>query len=157
MQPGDPRYGEAVTDCDDPDAPDGTFVQAPIGQALPVQPRFKGNIVGRSEFPLGGFSAHVQGAIVYQDSAWTDLRTAERALLGKQSAYTIVDLAAGISNDSYGVELFVKNAFDERAEVARYTECGVIQPGTGVPLCGLQPYIVTYLPRTIGVTFTKNF
>jgi iron complex outermembrane receptor protein len=155
--PGDPRYGQPVTDCDDPDAPDGTFVQAPAGQALPVQPRFKGNIVGRSEFPLGGFTGHFQGAVVYQDAAWTDLRTAERTLLGKQDSFTIVDLAFGIANDSYGVELFVKNAFDERAEVARYTECAVIQPGTGVPLCGQQPYIVPNLPRTVGVTFRKNF
>jgi iron complex outermembrane receptor protein len=155
--PGDSRYGQPVTDCDDPDAPDGTVVQAPAGQALPVQPRFKGNIVGRSEFPLGGFTGHVQGAVVYQDSAWTDLRTAERTLLGKQQSFTIVDFAFGIDNESYGVELFVKNAFDERAEVARYTECAVIQPGTGVPLCGQQPYIVPNLPRTVGVTFRKNF
>jgi len=26
-----------------------------------------------------------------------------------------------------------------------------------VPLCGLQSYIVTNTPRTIGVTFTKHF
>ena len=36
-------------------------------------------------------------------------------------------------------------------------EPGNIQPGTGVPLCGQQPYIVPSLPRTVGVTFRKNF
>jgi hypothetical protein len=59
------------------------------------------------------------------------------------------------------VELFVKNVFDERAEIARYTECAIFQPATipvnSTPLCGLQPYIVTNLPRTVGVTFRKNF
>jgi outer membrane receptor protein involved in Fe transport len=166
--PGDPLYGKPVTNCSDPLAPVGTIEQAPKGQELPVQPKFKGNVVGRYEFALGGQNAHVQGSWVYQDSAWSDLRTAERNLLGKQPSFSIVDFAAGIDNDSWGVELFVKNAFDERAEIARYTECSIYHPpvpGPGAPafavaetpLCGLQPYIVTNTPRTIGITFAKHF
>ena len=64
---------------------------------------------------MGDFDAHLQLAAVYQGSAWSDLRTEERELLGKQPSYTIVDFAAGFENDSWGLELFVKNAFDERA------------------------------------------
>jgi|KBSSwiStaDraftv2_1062776.scaffolds.fasta_scaffold21660_3 outer membrane receptor protein involved in Fe transport len=152
---------DAVTNCSDPAAPSGTITQAPSGQDLPVQPSFKGNAVGRYEFPLGSQRAHLQGSWVYQSSAWSDLRTAERELLGKQPAYNIFDIAAGIDNDSWGVELFVKNVTDERAEIARYAECATFQPGTdprnSVPLCGLQPYTVTNTPRTIGVTFAKHF
>jgi len=166
--PGDPLYGKAVTDCDDPRAPVGTIEQAPKGQELPVQPEFKGNLVGRFEFPVAGDNKmHVQAAWVYQGSAWSDLRTAERELLGKQPSFSIVDFAAGIDNDSWGLELFVKNAFDERAEIARFTECSVYHPPvpdatdpippSTMPLCGLQPYIVTNTPRTIGLTFTKHF
>jgi outer membrane receptor protein involved in Fe transport len=157
----DPRFGTPVTDCSDPDAPRGTIVAAPSGQELPVQPKFKANIVARSEFSLGDFKAHAQAAVVYQDSAWTDLRTAERELLGKQASYSLWDLAAGIENDSWGLELFVKNAFDRRAEVARYTECGIFQPLTdptnSTPLCGAEPYIVVNTPRTVGLTFSKKF
>jgi len=156
-----PNAGEPVTDCDDPNAPAGTFVQAPKGQELPVQPQFKGNAVGRYEFPMGGQNAHVQAAWVYQGSVWSDLRTAERELLGKAPSYSIVDFSAGIDNESWGVELFVKNMFDERAEIGRTTQCGIFQPDTdppnSTPLCGLQPYTITNLPRTIGVTFTKHF
>jgi iron complex outermembrane recepter protein len=159
--PGDPLFGKPVTNCADPAAPIGTFVQAPKGQQLPVQPKFKSNIVARDEFQLGGFDAHVQAAWVYQGDAWSDLRTAEREILGIQPSFSIVDLSAGIENDSYGFELFVKNAFDERAEIARTTECGIFQPATdppnSVPLCGLQPYVLTNTPRLIGVTFTKKF
>jgi outer membrane receptor protein involved in Fe transport len=158
--PTDPRFGQIVTDCDDPDAPDGTFLQAPSGQELPVQPKFKANVVARHEFPIAGFDAHVQAAVVYQGSAWSDLRTDERELLGRQPSYTIADFAFGIANESYGVELFIKNAFDERAEIARYAQCATFQPGVvdpRVPLCGLQPYTVTNVPRTIGVTFSKQF
>ena len=150
-----------MTDCDDPAAPAGTFLQAPKGQRLPVQPEFKGNAVGRYEFPLGAQRAHIQAAWVYSGDAWSDLRTAERELLGKQPSYSIVDFAAGVDNESWGLELFIKNAFDERAEIARTTQCSVYQPGTlpddPVPLCGLQPYTITNTPRTIGVTFTKHF
>ena len=103
----------------------------------------------------------MQLAWVYQGFAWGDLRTAERNLLGKQPSFSIVDLTAGFSNDSYGLELFVKNAFDERAEITRVAECATYQPATGTPnstpLCGLEPYTVTNTPRTIGVTFSKKF
>jgi outer membrane receptor protein involved in Fe transport len=125
-----------------------------------VQPKFKANVVARHEFPIAGFDAHVQAAVVYQGSAWSDLRTDERELLGRQPSYTIADFAFGIANESYGVELFIKNAFDERAEIARYAQCATFQPGVvdpRVPLCGLQPYTVTNVPRTIGVTFSKQF
>jgi outer membrane receptor protein involved in Fe transport len=154
-----PNEGRPVTKCDDSLAPPDSRVQAPSGQDLPVQPSFKGNAVGRYEFPVGNQKAHVQGAWVYQSSAWSDLRTAERELLGKQPAYNIFDLAAGIDNESWGLELFVKNVFDERAEIARYAECSTFQPGTNppVPLCGLQPYTVTNTPRTVGITFSKHF
>ncbi len=112
----------------DPRAPNGTIMQAPKGQELPVQPKFKGNAIGRYEFAMGEPEAHVQAAWVYQGSAWSDLRTAERELLGKQPSYSIVDFAGGIDNESWGLELFVKNAFDERAEIARYAECSTFQP-----------------------------
>jgi iron complex outermembrane receptor protein len=159
--PGDPLYGKPVTNCSDPLAPAGTILAAPSGQDLPVQPKFKTNLIARDEFEVGSFKAHVQAAVVYQDSAWTDLRTAERELLGKQASYSVWDLAAGVENDSWGIELFVKNAFDRRAEVARFTECGIFKPLTdptnSTPLCGLEPYIVVNTPRTIGLTFSKKF
>jgi outer membrane receptor protein involved in Fe transport len=157
--PGDPLFGRPVTDCDDPLAPDGTFLQAPSGQELPVQPEIKANVVARHEFPVNEFKAHLQAAVVYQGSAWSDLRTAERELLGEQPAYTIVDFAAGFAVEEWGIELFVKNAFDERAEIARFAQCSTFQPGSQntVALCGLNPYTVTNLPRTFGITFSKQF
>ena len=159
--PGDPLYGKTVTNCSDPLAPQGTFTQAPKGQELPVQPSFKGNAIGRYEFDVGSQKVHLQAAWVYQGEAWSDLRTAERNMLGVQPSFSIVDLAGGIDNDSWGLELFVKNVFDERAETSRTTECSIFKPGTSppnsTPLCGLEPYVVTNTPRTIGLTFSKHF
>jgi outer membrane receptor protein involved in Fe transport len=157
-----PNIGVPVTDCDDPLAPPGTFVQAPDGQRLPVQPEFKGNLVARYEAPVAGDNRfHAQVGYIYQGDAWSDLRTAERELLGKQPAFSIVDMSFGIANESWGLELFLKNAFDERAEIGRTTQCSIFQPDTdppnSVPLCGLQPYTLTNTPRTLGITFNKNF
>jgi iron complex outermembrane receptor protein len=162
--PGDPLYGKTVTNCSDPKAPQGTFLQSPRGQELPVQPKFKGNAIARYETPLAGQKAHFQLAWVYQGSAWSDLRTDEREALGKQPSFSIVDLAAGIDNESWGLELFVKNVLDEHAEISRFTECSIFKPASSpaeafnaVPLCGQQPYVVTNTPRTIGLTFSKHF
>ena len=152
-----PNEGEIVTDCDDPLAPVGTFLQAPAGQELPVQPKFKANAVGRYEFPMAGMDSHLQVAWVYSGSAWSDLRTDERELLGKQPSYDIVDFAFGVEKESWGLELFVKNVFDERAVLSRFTRVFGVQAvrsgqmnrrRTTVPLCGLQPYTVTTNPRT---------
>ena len=129
--PGDPLFGKTVTNCVGSAARrSAPSRRRPKGQQLPVQPKFKGNAIGRYEFAMGGQRAHVQAAWVYQGSAWSDLRTAERELLGKQPSYSIVDFAGGIDNESWGLELFVKNAFDERAEIARYAECSTFQPAT---------------------------
>jgi iron complex outermembrane recepter protein len=160
-----PNEGEIVTNCDDPLAPAATFLQAPAGQELPVQSKFKANAVGRYNFSMGGLDSHLQVAWVYSGSAWSDLRTDERELLGKQPSYDLVDLAWGVKKDTWGVELFVKNVFDERAVLSRFTECSEFKPWdteeeaepNSVPLCGLQPYTVTTLPRQIGLTFSKSF
>jgi outer membrane receptor protein involved in Fe transport len=160
-----PNAGEIVTDCGDPLAPVGTFLQAPAGQELPVQAEFKANAVGRYEFAMAGLDSHLQLAWVYSGAAWTDLRTDERELLGKQPSYDIVDFAFGVGKESWGLELFVKNVFDERAVLSRFTQCSEFKPydpdndpaPNTVPLCGLQPYTVTTNPRTYGVTFSKRF
>jgi outer membrane receptor protein involved in Fe transport len=160
-----PNEGEIVTDCDDPLAPVGTFLQAPAGQELPIQSKFKANAVGRYEFAMAGMDAHLQAAWVYSGAAWSDLRTDEREILGKQPSYDIVDFAFGVEKESWGLELFVKNVFDERAVLSRFTECSEFKPfdpdaedaPNEVPLCGLQPYTVTTNPRTIGLTFSKKF
>jgi iron complex outermembrane recepter protein len=142
--------GSPVTNCDDPNAPEGTSLEAPAGTELPITPKFKANVTARYEFPVGSLDAHVQAAAVYQDKAWSDLNVANRALLGAQASYTILDIATGVNTASYSLELFVSNVFDKLAEVTRYAEC----PNER---CGRQTYIVPYQPRTIGVKFGQRF
>ncbi|HJY36425.1 MAG TPA: TonB-dependent receptor [Steroidobacteraceae bacterium] len=152
----DPVTSKPITSCPagvDSGIPDiGVFQgpQATKGQELPVSPKFKGNVTARYTFPLGNFDAHVQGAYVYAGKRWADLRTVERAIIGQLDAYSIVDFTAGIDNGTYSFELFVGNAFDERAEITRFAQCAEA-------ICGSETYVVTNPPRTFGVRFGQKF
>jgi outer membrane receptor protein involved in Fe transport len=134
--------GQPETNCEDPQAPEGT--------QLPVTPRFKGNLTVRYQFPLGSFDAHVQGTGVYVGERRSDLRIAERTIIGDLPSYTTADFSAGISNDTYRLELFVDNAFDERAQITRFAQCAEA-------VCGEQTYVVPNMPRRIGVRFGQKF
>jgi iron complex outermembrane recepter protein len=124
--------------------------EAPSGTQLPITPKFKGNLTARYEFPIGSFDAHLQGAVVYVGKRWADLRIYERDILGRMPSYTTYDFSAGMGNGTYNVELFVNNATDERAEIARFSQCAEAT-------CGEQTYIVTNLPRHFGVRFGQKF
>ena len=134
--------GQPETVCDEPEAPEGT--------QLPVTPKFKGNMTARYEFPMGSFDAHLQASVIYVGKRWADLRVLERGIIGELDSYTTADFSAGMGNGTYNVELFVNNATDERAEITRFAQCAEA-------VCGEQTYIVTNLPRTIGLRFGQKF
>lgn len=120
------------------------------GDRLPVTPKFKGNLTARYKFMLGQFESYLQGAVVHNGSSWADLQQSDRDMLGEQDAYTIADFSAGIARNNYSFDLYVNNAFDERADLFKYAQCT-----TGV--CGFNPYTVTNQPRTIGLRFSQKF
>lgn len=135
--------------CKDPNDCANTL-QAPKGQQLPITPPFKANATARYEFNWGNMDAHVQGSLVYQDSSWADLRTNDRDILGKQPSFAQVDFSGGIQQDNWFIDLSLLNAFDEREQLYRYSECTA---GT----CGSVPYIVTNRPRTIELRIGQKF
>jgi outer membrane receptor protein involved in Fe transport len=153
--------------------PDGqiNFVAAPAGTRLPVTPKFKVNGTARYEFPVGAGKAHFQGVVAHQSSAASDIRTNifryppldpadptlaadpanylnPAASTGRLRSFTTADFAAGMEWDHYSAELYLENAFDKRAQLSRFQECGQ---------CFQRPYIVTNTPRTIGVRAGYKF
>ncbi len=134
--------GNPVTVCASPQAPDGT--------QLPVTPKYKANVTARYEFDYNGFDSFLQGAVVGQAGSWTDLRIAERGIIGRQAGYVTADFSAGFGRESWTFSAYIKNAFDKRASLNRYAEC--IET-----VCGTQPYIVPNEPRLIGVKFGQKF
>jgi iron complex outermembrane receptor protein len=128
----------------------------PAGNQLPTTPKFKGDLTARYHFALGDFEAHAQGALVYQSYVWPDLRSAQRALLGRQPAFALLDLALGVERGAYSAELFVNNALDRRAEIFRYTECTEAICGGAPPLPNAV-YRGVYAPRMVGIKFGQKF
>ena len=72
------------------------------------------------------------------------------AVFGELGAYTLTDLSAGWRKDSWAIDVFLKNAFNTRAELARFSECAALT-------CGAESYTVFAQPRTLGVRFSKEF
>ncbi len=123
---------------------------SPTGTQLPITPKWKINGTARYEWMIDDFNAHVQGSVIHQSGTWSDLRLAERALIGKSQAFTMFDFTTGLERDNWSLELYIKNLFDERGQIGRYAEC---TPG----VCGAEPYILTTQPRTAGLTFSQKF
>jgi hypothetical protein len=112
----------------------------------------------RYVFPVGSFTAHVQGAYVYQTSERIYLRDSQNTLLGGHlDAYGTANFTTGIDRGSYSLELFVSNAFDKRALANRYTQCPVeVCTSPDVRNGGLV-YDTPIQPRLIGVQFGQKF
>jgi iron complex outermembrane receptor protein len=138
---------------------DPNLISAPAGTRLPVTPRFKMSAQARYEFPLAGGTGHVQTSLTHQSSASADLRTAiiqagtgniinPAALLGRLRSYTTADFAFGIEWSRFTAELFIENAFDERAQLTRFVQCGQ---------CYTRPYIVPTTPMTLGARIGTRF
>jgi outer membrane receptor protein involved in Fe transport len=147
--------GESVTEC-----PPGTInpqtgepvtgPEAEAGGRLPSVPRFKGNLTGRYTWNMAAGEAYVQGALLHVTDRTTDLRDAQRELMGNLDGYSLFDLSAGFRRGNWALDFFLDNAFDERAEVARFAQCATL-------VCGNQPYTVVARPRTFGVRFSQDF
>jgi len=123
---------------------------APAGTPLPVTPDFKGNLIARYTFPLGGFEGHLQGAYGYQASRPSIINVADNELYGDIPSSNFLDLAFGVENDKYAVELFLSNVTDEDAPIFVGSECTP-------QVCGVQPYGVMIRPRTVGLRFSQDF
>ncbi len=123
---------------------------APSGTELPVTADFKGSVVARYTFPLGGFDAHVQGALAYEGERASSLNVADAEHLGDLPETTFLDLAFGIENDKYAIELFIDNVTDEDSPLGLDVECAT-------SVCGDQAYGVSPRPMTFGLRFRQDF
>ncbi|MGV8922322.1 MAG: TonB-dependent receptor [Thermomonas sp.] len=133
--------------------PNGNVVagpQAATGSRLPVTPKFKGSLNARYNFDFAGGEAYWQASMSHAGSRRVDLRQAETALLGYLNAYTMTDLSAGWRKNNWSIDLFLKNAFDERAQMSRFAQCAALT-------CGNEPYTVIAQPRTFGIRFSQEF
>ncbi len=127
------------------------FIRAPIGQALPITPDFKGNLIARYEWDMGKYRTHFQAAAAHIGSRWAALRSDDRAALGKIPAYTTVDFTLGTERGGFTAEIYAKNAFDSRGVITRFAQCSI------VGCAPIGTYDVVVQPATFGVRFGQKF
>jgi outer membrane receptor protein involved in Fe transport len=139
-----------ITECAFDEDTGEVLIKAPKGTPLPITPDFKGNLIARYSFPLGGFNAYTQGTLSYQTSAPSQLELADNAIYGDIPASTFLNLAFGTEWDKNSVELFIANVTNEDAPLGVTSECTP-------QVCGVQTKGVKARPTTIGVRYTHDF
>jgi iron complex outermembrane receptor protein len=136
--PGPPPSGCAANDY------------APKGTTLPIVPDYKINLTARYNFEVKSLPLYLQSSVVFQGSTRSGLLPAEQAVYGgRNDAYQLADFSAGYDGERFHAELYLNNAFDERADLSRFTQCDF-------NICS-RPYVITNQPRTVGIRFGQKF
>jgi len=113
---------------------------APVGSALPLTPETQGNLRARYEWQAKHFDAYWQVGIAYADSTESALLLDDRL---PQDSYTIGDFAMGVTRNNWGLEFYIENVSDERAQL-HYNKQDDI------------PRITTNRPRTVGLRYSYD-
>ncbi len=130
------------------DMPSTSSVIGKSGDRLPVSSRFTGHFSLQQEFRLpNSISAFFGGSVSYVGRREGSFPSVFASPPQRQEfpSYATTDLRAGLSYESWDVNLFANNVTDKR---------GVLSGGLG----HLLPYGFTYIqPRTVGVSLTRTF
>jgi len=87
-----------------------------VGQELAFAPGIQANVSARKEWGMeGGNTGYWQAQFTASDRSYSDIMAPNRA---QQDSYSLTNLRAGVSNDDWYAEVYVDNAFDERAEIS---------------------------------------
>ena len=88
-----------------------------LGDELAFAPGFQTTLRARYEWGvMNGLTAHVMPHLTHSASAYSDIITINR---DEMDNWTMLGVTAGVSADNWTAELFVDNASNERAELAR--------------------------------------
>ena len=123
------------------------------GNQTPRQPEWSGNASATYFFDVRNYDGYVRADALYQGETFVD-----ESNLAFIEDYTVFNLRAGLGSDRYGVELFVRNLFDEQAWAtgARWTDFS--SPTQFVFLTAKQGVAVTPLDRReFGLRLNFNF
>jgi len=124
--------------------------RAPAGTEMPFVPKLQGTAIARYEFLESRWPSYLQAAVAYTDDSWSNL---ELDLRQKQEAYTIVNLAAGVTVSEWNVDLFIDNATDERAQIVRYGQ-GYFDPFDAIIQ---DTSTLVNRPRSFGLRIGRRF
>ena len=132
-----------------PDCASG-IISAPAGTRLPNQPQLKGTLTARYTFTVGRAQTFVQAGVNHQSGTRSYLGTSEDQALGDTVAFSTADFSIGGTIDNKTVSLFIQNAFDERGELSRNTECAPVT-------CGAYSRVYPIKPQYFGIKVGQKF
>ena len=133
-------YNDAETTADFV-LPSGSL-NVPKGTPLPNVPEFKGTVTARYEFDLTpNLPAYAQLVWSYTGSSTSEITPRDA---WPQDSYSIGNLRAGVNKGNWGVDLFVDNVTDERADI-------YVSPRN------YELTTVTNRPRSYGVRYWTRF
>jgi outer membrane receptor protein involved in Fe transport len=130
------------------------------GTRLPLTAKWKLNSRLRYEWDLqSDIRAHAQAAVTFEGNRRRDLRDFENSIYGNMNSYTQVDAAVGADKGPWSVDLYVKNLFDVRGQVAKSIQCveAVCGDPDGLTAIGPKIYTVVTRPRIIGLRVGRKF
>ena len=127
------------------------------GTQMPGIPRNKANGVARYQFEIGSFNSFVQGAVVYQSGTTYSLENT-RQYAGTTPAFGTFNLSAGIGQNSWTLEAYIDNVFDERGQLGKNSECNdSYAQGTKGHYCLLNAHVYPTAPMQFGLKFGQKF
>ena len=133
---------------------------APAGTQLPLTAKLKANSRIRYEWDANSrLKANVQAVASFEGKRRRDLRTIENAIYGNLRAYTQVDLSAGLEQGPWSLDLFMKNVFDTRGQIAKSIQCNELICGDAGRATAIGPKIYTTVttPRMLGLRIGRKF
>jgi outer membrane receptor protein involved in Fe transport len=146
-------WTDAVLIEDIPQPAGASTVIGLAGDRIPGVAKFQSNVSVQQDFDIGhGFSGFVGGSWVYIGSRmgeFSDIVPPNPSAFGDRlelPSQSFVDLRAGVYNDDWTLNLYVRNVGDSRAIAYASTRGGTTTPTA-----------IYIQPRTIGFTLARSF
>ena len=128
---------------------DAPGLNAVSGDRLPDSPKFSASLSANYSFALAANPAYAGLAYRHVGSRDAGFRVGSNTLPSYiLPSYSLVDLQAGVDVGRFGIGMFVRNAFDKRAQLSASTAF--------VPLGG-SALVSVAQPRTVGLTVSASF
>ncbi|HKQ16277.1 MAG TPA: TonB-dependent receptor, partial [Steroidobacteraceae bacterium] len=127
------------------DAPDLGGLE---GDRLPDTPKFTGSLSADYNFELGGREAFLGTTVRHVTDRVSSYDASPGVPQYELPEYTTVDFRTGVQLGAARLQLYVKNAFDER---------GQLSATTGFSALGGPAWVSLVQPRTIGLNFITQF
>jgi iron complex outermembrane recepter protein len=127
------------------DAPDLGGLE---GDRLPDTPEFTGSLAADYNFELGGREAFLGATVRHVTDRVSSYDASPGSPQYDLPEYTTVDLRTGVQLGAARLQLYVKNAFDERGQLSATTAFSAL----GGPV-----WVSLVQPRTIGLNFITQF